>query len=172
METNEIVVRQSWFKRWYSFNKQKLPAIFISVGTLFFTAFLDFNMQGTDLKLDSHIAAIKQLTGSTLSNLAALFLFSIYLISIIQMFNAITYAKKRSPFGVFMLTILTLIQGTLVGLYTYVYFREDSIREDYVVDAAAKLSYTVFIIGTVLFLIGTVFAWLYVNWKYVKVKED
>ncbi|MBN2503859.1 MAG: hypothetical protein JXB20_00775 [Bacilli bacterium] len=172
MEINDVARRQSWPRRWYSFNKQKIPAIFTTVGTLFFTAFLDFNVQGTEIKLESHIAALKQLTGSTLSNLAAPFMFCIYLISIIQFFNSFTFAKKRSPFGLIMLTILTLLQVFLVIKYTQVYFVEDALREDYVIDAAAKLSYTVFIIGAVMFIIGTFFAWLYVNWKYVKVKED
>jgi TRAP-type mannitol/chloroaromatic compound transport system permease small subunit len=88
------------------------------------------------------------------------------------MFNSIGYSKKRSPMSLFMLTGLTLLQVVSVGLYTYTFFREQTIRNDYVIDSVARFSYTVFIIGAVLFIIGTVFAWLYVDWKYVKQKEE
>lgn len=163
---------ESWHKRWYSFNFQKIPAIFISIGTFFFTAFLDFDVQNTDIHLDSHIAAIRKFINTPLGNLSAFFLFLMYLIAILQMFNAFGYAKKRSPVSLFMLTGLTLIQVTTVAIYTYTFFLEETIRTDYLIDSVARFSYTVLIIGAVFFIIGTVFAWLYVDWKYVKVKEE
>jgi TRAP-type mannitol/chloroaromatic compound transport system permease small subunit len=169
---NNIIKPEPWFKRWYSFNFQKIPAIFITIGTIFFTAFIDFNIQGTDIVLQSHIAAIRKFLNTDLGNLSAFLLFLIYLVSILQMFNSIGYSKKRSPMSLFMLTGLTLLQVVSVGLYTYTFFREQTIRNDYVIDSVARFSYSVFIIGAVLFIIGTVFAWFYVDWKYVKQKEE
>jgi hypothetical protein len=161
-------VKQSWAKRWYSFNKQKIPMIFIAVGTLLFTAFLDFEVQGTDIKLVSHIASIRLLLDTPLNNLAAFFLFAIYMISLIQLFNAFTFAKKQSPFGLILLTFLTVVQAVLVSLYTNNFFVEQATRPGFVIQSFTKLSYGVFIAGTIFFIIGTVFAWFYVNWKYVK----
>ena len=171
MPNNDIVKKQSWAKRWYSFNKQKIPMIFIAIGTIFFTAFLDFEIQGTEIKLVSHIASIRLLLDTPLNNLAAFFMFSIYLISLIQLFNAFSFAKKQSPFGLILITVLTVIQAVVVGLYTNNFFVEQATRTDYVIPDFTKLSYTVFIIGTAFFILGTIFAWFYVNWKYVKEVE-
>ncbi|MDD4184617.1 MAG: hypothetical protein PHI01_04315 [Candidatus Izemoplasmatales bacterium] len=172
MQTNEInEQRQSWARRWYSFNKQKIPMIFIVIGTLFFTAFLDFEVQGTDIKLQSHIASLKLLLDTPLNNLATFFLFAIYLISLIQLFNAFTFSKKQSPFGLILITVLTVVQCVLVGLYTNNFFVEQATRTDYIIPSFTRFSYSVFLIGTVFFIIGTVFAWFYVNWKYVKETE-
>ena len=172
MQTNEInEQRQSWARRWYSFNKQKIPMIFIIIGTLFFTAFLDFEIQGTEIKLESHIASIRLLLNTPLNNLSAFILFAIYLVSLIQLFNAFGFAKKQSPFGLILLTVLTIVQIGLVSTYTYIFFNEQATRPDYVIESFTRLSYTVFIVGTILFIIGTIFAWFYVNWKYVKETE-
>ncbi len=171
-KTEDMTKPLPWAKRWYSFNKQKIPMIFTFFGTIFFTAFLDFNIQGTDIKLLSHIAAIKKLSNSILSNLSALFIFAIYLIAIMQLFNTFTFAKKRSPFGLIMISVLTVVQCVLVGFYTAVFYVEQANVPQYVLGDAARLSYTVFIIGAVLFLIGSIFAWFYVDWKYVKIPEE
>lgn len=163
---------QSWPKRWYSFNYPKIPAIFISIGAIFFTAFLDFEIQGTDIKLESHISAIRKFLNTPLNNLSAFLLFLIYLVAILQMFNSFGYAKTRAGKSLIMLTALTVLQTVAVSLYTYIFFNEQANRLDYAIDNIARFSYTIFIIGTVLFLIGTIFAWLYVDWTYVKPKEE
>ncbi len=161
-------VKLSWSKRWYSYNKQKIPMIFILIGTFFFTAFLDFEIQNTTIKLESHIAAIRKFLDTPYNNLSAFYMFSIYLIAIVQLFNASSFAKKRSPMVLYLLTFLTIVQVALVGLYTSIFFLEQARRSNYVIDSVATFSFTVFIIGAIFFIIGTVFAWFYVNWKYVK----
>jgi hypothetical protein len=168
---DHIIKTQSWFKRWYSFNKQRIPMIFILLGVFFFTAFLDFEIQGTEIKLQSHIYAIQRFLNTPYNNLTAFFLFSMYLIALIQIFNGVTFAQKRSPFSLILLTVLSLIQSTLSGLYTFAFFNEQATRADYVIGEAAKIAYTTTIIGSIFFLIATIFAWFYVDWKYVKEKE-
>lgn len=149
-----------------------IPTIFMIVGGIFVTAFLDFNVQGTEMVLESHISAMRKLLDTTYGNLSALFLFIAYLIAIVQIFNATNFAKKRSPINLFLLTGLTVIQAVAVALYTNVYFVEETIRTDYVIDSVARFSYTVLIIGSIFTIIGTIFAWFYVNWGYVKQVED
>ena len=53
LEVEHKQVKESALKRWYSFNKQKIPMYFILLGTIFFTAFIDFNFQGTPLRFKS-----------------------------------------------------------------------------------------------------------------------
>lgn len=162
---------QTWFKRWYSFNKQRIPLIFIMFGVFFFTAFLDFEIQGTSIKLQSHIYAIQRFLNTPYNNLTAFFLFSMYLIALIQIFNGVSFAQKRSPFSLILLTVLSLMQSVLSGLYTFAFFNEQANRLDYVIDQPATIAFTTTIIGSVFFLIAAVFAWFYVDWKYVKEKE-
>jgi len=157
-----------WHKRWYSFNKQKIPMNFTAFGTFFFTALIDFEVQGTSIKLVSHIAAIRKFLNTPYNNMSAFYLFAIYLIGVVQLFNSFSFSKKRSPFGLILMTFLTAVQIILVGLYTSIFFLEQATRTDYVIDSVARFSYTVFIIGAIFFLIGTIFAWFYVDWKYVK----
>ncbi|MDP3131216.1 MAG: hypothetical protein Q8N15_07795, partial [Bacillota bacterium] len=85
------------FIRWFEYSKQTIPLIFIVVATFFFTAFLDFQIQGTEYQLESHIAAIRKFLDTPYNNLSAFYLFAIYMIAIVQFFNAATFAKKRAP---------------------------------------------------------------------------
>src|SRR5690606_31158216 len=163
---DDFIPTQSWFKRWYSFNKQRIPLIFIFFGVFFFTAFLDFEIQGTDIKLQSHIYAIQRFLNTPYNNLTAFFLFAMYLIALIQIFNGVSFAQKRAPMTLYLMSILTLIQATLSGLYTFAFFNEQANRTDYVIGAAARLAYTTTIIGSIFFLIATIFAWFYVDFKY------
>lgn len=160
------------FKLWYSYSKQTIPTIFILIGTIFITAFLDFNVQGTEVMLESHISAMRKLLNTEFGNMSSLFLFVAYLIAIVQVFNSSNFAKKRSPVGLFLLTGLTIVQAVTVGLYTTVYYVEETIRPDYVIDSVARFSFTVLIIGSAFTIVGTIFAWFYVNWGYVKQVED
>ncbi|MBE0700442.1 MAG: hypothetical protein IH571_02035, partial [Acholeplasmataceae bacterium] len=134
----------------------------------FFTAFLDFEVQGTGIILRSHIAAIQKFLNTPRNNLSAFYLFSLYLIALIQIANTMTFAKKRSPVGLFIITTLSVVQTVIAVLYTSVFFHEQATRLDYVIDAPARLSYSVMLIGSLFFLIGAFFAWFYVDWKYVK----
>ncbi len=162
-----------WHKRWYSYNKQKIPMIFTLIGAFFFTAFLDFEVQGTKIKLDSHIDALNKLTNTPQNNLAAFMLFVMYLVALIQLFNSFTFAKKRSPMLLYIMTVLTALQAFVAISYRQVFFDELSRRPDsYIISEATKLAYTVSIIGAILFIIATVFAWFYVDWKYVKEKDE
>ena len=171
-ENHKDYVPLVWHKRWYSYNKQKIPMIFTLIGTIFFTAFLDFEVQGTSIKLSSHISALNKLGNNAQNNIAAFILFSMYLIALIQLFNSFTFAKKRSPFLLYLMTALTLLQTYLAFSYRQVFIDEGKRFPAYVFDQAAKLATTVSIIGAILFIIATVFAWLYVDWKYVKEVDE
>lgn len=163
-------------RRWYSFNKQKIPMYFMIVAGFIFTAFLDFTLtlrgDNPPIVFQSHISAIIQFVSSPLANLTGFLLFGIYLIAIIQMFNAITYAKKRSPVGLILINALTVIQIFFVILYTAAFFAEAASRPDYVIDAVARRSYTIMIVGAAVMACGAAASWLYVDWHYVKEIED
>lgn len=173
LEVRHDATKESKIKRWYSFNKQKIPMYFILLGTFFFTAFIDFNFQGTPLKLQSHIASIYKLSGSQGNNLAAFYLFAIYLIAIVQAFNAFTFASRQSPFSTYLITGLTAVQVLLVAMYSSRFFLEAATRTDnYKLGSAEFTSMGVFFIGTLLFIVGTALCWVYVNWKYVRIKDE
>ena len=172
VESSSFFVKiKEWFVYWYSFNKQKIPMIFVFIGTIMFTAFLDFEIQNTEIKLESHIYAIQQLTSSTQNNLTAVFLFLMYLLSVIQLFNAITFGKKQSPIILGALSLITVLQLVLSFSYRAAFVNEAATRTDYVIDSATRFAYTLNIAAALIFLVGTVFAWIYVDWKYVKEKE-
>ncbi|MCK7488641.1 MAG: hypothetical protein MZU97_26440 [Bacillus subtilis] len=48
---NHSPARIRRLKRWYDYNKQSIPLYFVLVGAFFFTAFLDFEIQGTGIIL-------------------------------------------------------------------------------------------------------------------------
>lgn len=144
---------------------------FVFIGVFFVTAFLDFDVQETNLKLVSHIASIQKFLDTPLGNSSAFVLFSLYMIALIQIINAVGFSQKRSPFSLFSLTLLTLVHTALAILYAAIFFIEETIRDDYVINAAARLSYSVMLAGAVCFIIATIFAWFYVDWSYVKEKE-
>lgn len=163
-------------RRWYSFNKQKIPMYFMIAAGFVFTAFLDFTLtlrgDKPPIVFQSHISAIIQFVSSPLANMTGFLLFGIYLIAIVQMFNAITYAKKRSPVGLILINALTVIQIVFVILYTSAFFAEAASRADYVIDAVARRSYTIMIVGALIMACGAATSWLYVDWHYVKEIED
>lgn len=168
MSNDPIIRRETAFKRWYDYHKQSIPLYFILIGAFFFTAFLDFEIQGTGIKLDSHIYAIRKFLNTPENNLSAFYLFAMYLIALIQIFNAATFSKKRNPFTTILLNALSIVSAVLAVLYTSVFFREQATRLDYVIDAPARLAYTVSLIGAGFFLVGALFSWFYTNWRYVK----
>ena len=172
MTNKEMMIpKETWAKRWYQYNKQKIPMIVVIIGVIFFTGFLDFDVQGSSFALQSHIAAIQKFLNTPRNNLSAFYLFSLYLVALIQLANSVTFSKKRSPVGLFLFTFLTLYQVVVSILYTSIFFNEQATRADYTIDSMATLSFSVMIIGSVFFVIGTVFAWIYVDWKYVKEVE-
>jgi hypothetical protein len=168
MHENLPVQRERDLKRWYDYHKQSIPLYFILIGAFFFTAFLDFEIQGTAIKLDSHIYAIRQFLNTPQNNLSAFYLFAMYLIALIQIFNAANFAKKQNPFSTILINALSLIQVVVAVLYTSIFFHEQATRLDYTIDAAGKLAYSVSLIGAAFFLVGALFTWAYTNWRYVK----
>lgn len=154
-----------FIKRWYSYNKYKIPVIFTVIGSLIYTLFLDFRTQ--DFVFRSHISAISELT----SKIIGFYLFAMYIIAMIQIFNSISFSKKRSPVSLILFTVLNLTQGALVYLYTNEFLVEAATRSDYVLKNYSYMSMGIMSSGFVFYVIATLFAWGYVDWKYVKVEE-
>ncbi|MDY0075579.1 MAG: hypothetical protein WC992_03460 [Acholeplasmataceae bacterium] len=162
---NEIQ-REPWHIRWYNYNKYSIPVIFTVIGTLIFTLFLDFRTAG--INFQSHITAINMLT----NRVVGFYLFAIYMISLIQLANSLSFKKKRSPLSLMLFTGLNIVQFVLVYLYVKVFHTEVLIRTDgYVIPPAGHLSITIMITGAIFYAIATIFAWFYVDWKYVKIEE-
>jgi hypothetical protein len=160
------IIREKWYIRWYNYNKYKIPVIFTLMGTLVFTLFLDFRTQG--IVFESHISAINLLTNKVIG----FYLFSIYMISLVQLANSMSYAKKRSPFGLVSFTILSALQVYLVYLYVSIFYLEQATRPDsFTIPSYGYLSMNIMMTGAVLYIIATIFAWFYVDWKYIKIEE-
>lgn len=158
--------REPWHIRWYNYNKYTIPVIFTVIGTLIFTVFLDFRTG--DINFESHITAINMLT----NRYVGFYLFAIYLIAIVQLANVISYSRKRSPFGLAFYTLLNLTQFLLVYLYIKAFYVEVEIRTDgFEIPQSGLFSINVMIAGSIFFFIALIFAWLYVDWKYVKIEE-
>jgi len=154
-----------WMIRWYEYNKYKIPTIFTLIGTLLFTLFLDFRTGGFTFR--SHIASIQLLTSKEIG----FYLFSIYIIAMIQLFNSMSFSKKRSIASFILFFLLNVIQAVLVYAYVTTFFNEASIRADYIIPDFSYLSMGIMISGMVFYVIATVFAAVYINWHYVKIEE-
>jgi len=163
---NDEIKREPWHIRWYNYNKYSIPVIFTLIGTIIFTVFLDFRTGETNFL--SHISAINVLT----NKVVGFYLFAIYMISLIQLANSLAFKKKRSPLSLIMLTIMNAIQILLVYLYVNVFYTEVELRSDFVITPAGYFSMNVMISGAVFYLLATIFAWFYVDWKYVKIEEE
>ena len=168
--TSENVTKQPnkfviWMIRWYEYNKYKIPTIFTLIGTLIFTLFLDFRTNGFTFK--SHIASIQLLTSKEIG----FYLFSIYIIAMIQLFNSMAFSKKRSIASFILFFMLNVIQAVLVYAYVTTFFNEAALRADYTIPGFSYLSIGIMISGMVLYVIATIFAAIYINWHYVKVEE-
>ena len=143
-------------KRWYSFNFQNVAIFITLIGTVMYTT-----------TMPTHINTVYNL----LSELSAFYMFMLMLLSIIQIFTVITYAKKRSPFGIILTTLVTIL--ILFFAYKYVTIigaevrdRADLIMEPYMANSRFIISF-----GAVMFVIATIYNWFIVNWKYVKEVE-
>jgi hypothetical protein len=163
---NDNIISEKWYIRWYNYNKFSIPVIFTVIGTLIFTIFLDFRTG--DIDFQSHISAINVLT----NKIVGFYLFSIYMIALIQLANSMAYAKKRSPLSLILFTILNMLQVFLVYLYVNVFYTEAATRTDgFVIPDFAVFSMNVMMTGAVFYVLATIFAWFYVDWKYVKIEE-
>lgn len=155
----------TFIKRWYSYNKYKIPVIFTVIGSLIYTLFLDFRTTGFVFR--SHISAISELT----SKIIGFYLFAMYIIAMIQIFNSLSFSRKRSPISLILYTALNLIQGLFVFLYTNEFLIEAATRTDYTLKNYSYFSMGIMVSGFVFYVIATLFAWAYVDWKYVKIEE-
>lgn len=163
---HEPISTEKWYVRWYNYNKYSIPVILTVIGSLIFTVFLDFRTGETDFK--SHISAITLLT----NKIVAFYLFSIYMIALVQIANSMAYAKKRSPLSVILFTLLNAIQVLLVYLYVQVFYTEVEIRTDgFELTSFAMFSMNVMMTGAVFYILATIFAWFYVDWKYVHIED-
>lgn len=156
---------KSFAIRWYEFNKFKIPVIFTVIGSLIYTLFLDFRTG--DFVFRSHISAINEL----LSKEVGFYLFSMYIIAMVQIFNSMSFSKKRSPMSLILFTVLNLFQGLFVYLYTNAFLVEAATRVDYTLKNYSIMSMGIMAAGFVFYVIATLFAWVYVDWKYVKIEE-
>jgi len=94
------------------------------------------------------------------------------MISLVQLANCLSFKKKRSPVSLFMFTILNAIQILLVYLYVNVFYTEVALRPDFTITPAGYFSMNIMMIGAAFYILATVFAWFYVDWKYVKIEEE
>lgn len=163
---HDHIQTEKWYVRWYNYNKYSIPVILTVIGSIIFTVFLDFRTGDIDFK--SHISSINLLT----NKIVAFYLFSIYMIALVQVANSMAFSKKRSPVSLILFTLLNIIQVLLVILYVQIFNREVLIRTDgFFLPDYALFSMNVMISGAVFYILATIFAWFYVDWKYVKIED-
>jgi len=164
------IKKRSKMARWYSFNKHKIPLYLSLISVILFSATLDFDLGGFELK--SHLYTVVAL-GTTFSALAVFSVFVITLLSMIQIVNTFSFGQKKNPMSLFLMTGITVLQTVAVVFYTYVVMTEPSRSNGFTFEKFpyAIFSYSVYIAGLVVQLIATTLAWIYVDWKYVKIED-
>lgn len=176
MEDTKQVVKRSKFKRWYKFNKQRIPMFLTILAAIFFTGFLDFKMHNQDnvliFELKSHFTTNNAM-GYENGNMAMFMIFLLNLLAIIQIFNTVSFSSKRSPLNLYLITGLTVLQLGSYGFYLSKLFAEQAVRASFVISQMphAITSITVFTLGIIIQLASTILAWMYVDWKYVKIED-
>jgi|GEM_PF-1108675 len=164
---------------WYDYNKQTIPFIFIIISTIMLTAFLDVGAMPTrDWYLESHFHAMNRLHTFFPSNWTLLlpaFMFAMNLIVIILFFLSFTFSKKRSPGLLYGITALGVIKVALGLIYVLLFVTNMSdipnLGGNPSIPSSMFTSVTIVTIGTLTTIAGVVFAWFYVDWKYVKYNE-
>ncbi len=167
---NKPIKKRSKAARWYSFNKHKIPLYLSLIAVLLFSATLDFTLGGFQLK--SHLYTVVAL-GPQFSAIAVFTVFLLTLLSMIQIFNGVSFGQKKNPFSLMLMTALTVIQIVGVALYTYIIMTEPtrSTGFNFTKYPYAIFSYSVYIAGLTAQLTATILAWIYVDWKYVKIED-
>lgn len=159
------------WKRWYKFNKQRIPLFLSIISVILFTGLLDFDIPELRFNFKSHFDAITNLYSNNNKSMATFMIFILNITSIVQIFNTVTFGQKKNPFSVYLITALMLIELVAFGLYLYAFLVEPSLSPTYKMTNSAILSIGIFSAGILFGLASTFFAWKYVDWKYVKIEE-
>ncbi len=176
MQQTTPVVKRSKLKRWYNFNKQKLPMYLSAIAVIFFTGFLDFTLKDRNnvvlLSLESHFKTNNGMAAAN-GGIAMFMIFILNLLAIIQMFNTVTFSVKRSPFIVYLVNGITVLQVAAYVTYMLKLFQEYTERPTFNIFGRpeAIFSMAVFTLGIIFQLGSTVLTWFYVDWKYVKIED-
>jgi len=159
------------WKRWYKFNKQRIPLFLSIISVVLFTGLLDFDIPELRFNFKSHFDAITNLYSNNNKSMATFMIFLLNITSIVQSFNTVTFGQKKNPFSVYLITLLMVIELVAFSLYLYAFLVEPSLSPTYQMTNSAKLSIGIFSAGILFGLASTFFAWKYVDWKYVKIEE-
>ena len=159
------------WKRWYKFNKQRIPLYFSILAVLIIVGLVDFRVTEIRFELKSHFDAVNNLFSNQYKSMATFMVFALNLLSIIQIFNAVSFAKTKAPFNVFISTALTTLMVIAYALYTYVFIIEPSVSPNYSYSSSVFFSLGSLGFGIIFTVASTVFKWKYIDWKYVKIEE-
>ena len=161
---NKIFIESS-FKHWLNETPEKFVLYATLIGTFFFTAFLDFRVQGTPIRLQSHIAAAYKASDTSIG----LVLFLIVLFSILQAVNAVSFKGKKSPVSFIMFNIVTLIEIGLIVKYILIFIAKSS---KYSLEYFDFFSMGIMVLGLLFFIFASILSIKFVDWQYVKVKDE
>lgn len=142
--------------RWFQFNFQTIGIYITLLGTVLYTT-----------TMQTHIRTVYLL----LSDLSAFYMFMLMLLSTILIFIAVSYSKKRNPFGFFLFLLVTILNSYFAYLYISTIINEVATRSDLVMRPFMSQSITLTIIGGVSFVLATIYNSIIVDWKYVKVED-
>ena len=165
---------------WYDYNKQSIPFIFMIISTIFISAFLDIGPQPLDRNwyMSSHFQAMERLYTffpTQLHLLLPAILFAMILIAIVMFFMSFSFSKKRSPAMLITLTSLgtTKVIFGLIYLFSFLtnMFDIPNLNGSPAIPASMYLSIVIVTISVLATIASVVFAWFYVDWKYVKYNE-
>lgn len=159
------------WKRWYKFNKQSIPLYFTILAVFIIVGLVDFRITEIRFELKSHFDAVNNLYSNQYKSMATFMVFALNLLSIIQIFNAVSFAKTKAPFNVFISTGLTLLMVAAYAMYAYVFIIEPSVSPSYRYSGSVFFSLGTLGFGIILTIASTVFKWKYIDWKYVKIEE-
>ncbi|HBT59521.1 MAG: hypothetical protein RBQ95_02090 [Paracholeplasma sp.] len=149
--------------RWYEYSRHQIPVILTVLSSVILTS-----------TMRTHIQAITPL----FSAVSGFYMFVVMMLAVLIMFTVFAFGKTQSPISSVVFSLVTLVQLFVIFQYIKLISFETTtgvIRNgvNQVVEKSATMNQSILImvISGVLYVIANVFAWLYTNYKYVKVAE-
>jgi predicted transporter len=149
--------------RWYEYSRHQIPVILTILSSVILTS-----------TMRTHIQAITPLFSAE----SGFYMFVVMMLSALIMFTVLAFGKTQSPVSSVVFSVVTLVQHFVIYQYIALIIFETTtgvIREgvNQVVNRSSSMNQSIgiMIIAGVLYLVANIFAWLYTNYKYVKVAE-
>lgn len=149
--------------RWYEYNKHQIPVILTILASVLLTS-----------TMRTHIKAITPLFSAE----SGFYMFVVMMFAALIMFTAFAYGKTQSLISTIVYSLISMAEiFFIISFIRLIHFEtttgvlKNGVNQVVNEIPAMNQSITIMIVSLVLYVLSIVFAWLYTNFKYVKVAD-